>query len=245
METQALLSSLITLSESRGKEAAGLCIRDDREMSVYKEASRGTAFKTTKTFQATTGRMLSADNLSRSPVAAIGHTRLVTNGSMERNENNQPVVRGGMVCIHNGIIVNDGKLFEEHGLRRTCDVDTEVLLALVEQSRAKGGAIPPAVAQAFGEIKGTASVAMLFDDTPVLLLATNNGSLYSVSGERGTVFASERAMLEQVVKAHGTTFGLQADSIAHVEPGTGVLIDISMTLATPFRFDQAPQRANR
>lgn len=237
-ETSALLASLITLSESRGKEAAGIAIRNNQEIKVYKEANRGSAFMGTKTFQTLTKDMLSTESLGHSPTALIGHTRLVTNGSMERNDNNQPVVRGGMVCIHNGIIVNDGKLFAEHALQRTCEVDTEVLLALVEQKRKNGSDIATATGEAFGEIRGTASVALFAQDQNALLLGTNNGSLYVLGGAGGMVFASERFMLEEIVKMHGETFGFANDGISHVEPGTGVMVNLTSIERTVFRFGE-------
>ncbi len=237
-ETSALLSSLIMLSESRGKEAAGIAIRNDRELKVYKEANRGSAFMETKTFKGLTQEMLSAESLKRSHVALIGHTRLVTNGSMERNDNNQPVVRGGMVCIHNGIIVNDGKLFAEHGLQRTCEVDTEVLLALVEQKRKEGADVTTAIGNAFQEIRGTASVALLAQDLNVLALASNNGSLYVLGGTDGVAFASERFMLEEIVKTHGTGFGFANDGISHVEPGNGVIVNLTSIERMTFRFGE-------
>ena len=36
----------------------------------------------------------------------LGHSRLITNGL----EDNQPVVRNGLACIHNGIIVNENEI---------------------------------------------------------------------------------------------------------------------------------------
>ena len=36
----------------------------------------------------------------------LGHSRLITNGLSD----NQPVVRGGICVIHNGIIVNDAEI---------------------------------------------------------------------------------------------------------------------------------------
>ena len=58
----------------------------------------------------------------------MGHARMVTNGSAESHENNQPVILDGIVCIHNGIIVNDEQLWAAHpDLQRKYEVDTEVL----------------------------------------------------------------------------------------------------------------------
>lgn len=233
-----LVRSLVQLSESRGKEAAGVAIRDDATLHVYKEANRGTAFLTTATYAHLTKDVLSNDTLQRTSVALIGHTRLVTNGSMERHENNQPVIRGGIVGIHNGIIVNDADLFARHGVQRTCDVDTEALLALVEQRCAAGSTVESAVGDAFGELRGTASVALLFHDCPILLLATNNGSLYTLSTPWGCIFASERYTLEQVAERHGTVLGLADERIAHLTPGTGMVVRLEDGQLQPFPLER-------
>lgn len=42
--------------------------------------------------------------------AALGHARLVTNGSQLEDVNNQPVIKDGIVGIHNGIIENESEL---------------------------------------------------------------------------------------------------------------------------------------
>lgn len=239
-DARALLRSLIVLSETRGKEAAGIAAGNDAGLVVCKSAMRGTAFMKTQRFRDVEASMLSADALARSHVACMGHTRLVTNGSMERHENNQPVIRGGIVGIHNGIIVNDAALFGAHGLKPTCDVDTESLLALVEDACAKGEAIVPAVARAFGEVRGTASVALQFDDAPVLVLATNNGSLYVAATDRGIVFASERYILEQALSQHASLLRRSADDVVHLEAGGGLIVDLPTAAGTPFRFDASP-----
>ena len=68
-----------------------------------------------------------ADNQLQAPVLILGHSRLQTNGQSEINTNNQPVVKDGVVGIHNGIIVNDDKLWKSFPeLKKKYDVDTEV-----------------------------------------------------------------------------------------------------------------------
>ncbi len=235
-----LVSSLVVLSETRGKEAAGLAVRNDRSLTVCKSAMRGTAFLRTSRFADLASGMFSADALRRSPVACLGHTRLVTNGSMERHENNQPVVRGGIVGIHNGIIVNDASLFAAHGIERACDVDTEALLALVEEACMKGATLAGALSSAFCEVRGTASVALLFDDAPVLALATNNGSLYVLPVRGGLVFGSERYILEQLLSKHPGAVDAPAGDIAHVPAGTGMLVDLATAERSAFALTPSP-----
>ncbi len=65
-------------------------------------------------------------------VAVIGHSRLVTNGTEDIHNNNQPVLKNGMACIHNGIIVNDKELWKKFpDLKREYEIDTEIILALI------------------------------------------------------------------------------------------------------------------
>src|SRR5690606_21187943 len=59
----------------------------------------------------------------------FGHSRLITNGLAD----NQPVVRGGICVIHNGIIVNDTELWKNLKLTRALEIDSEVIAAIVEQ----------------------------------------------------------------------------------------------------------------
>ena len=237
-EMHSLLARLIKLSESRGKEAAGLALCSDRDITVYKEASRGTSFMQTETFKKLTKATLSSDALSRSTLACIGHTRLVTNGSMERHENNQPVIRDGIIAIHNGIIVNDAEMFARHGLRAASEVDTEALLAILHQFCQKGDGILSAVSRVFAELRGTASVALLFQDTPLLLIATNNGSLYTLTTATGFIFASERYILEQIVGAYQQTLGVTLENIKHVEPNSGWAFDLVRACGATFRFGE-------
>lgn len=238
---RALLSSLVRLSESRGKEAAGLALCHQTGMYMCKEASRGTTFMRSRAFGEVTHAVIADEILARSSIAGIGHTRLVTNGSMERPANNQPVVRDGIIGVHNGIIVNDAKLFTQHGLQRTCEVDTEVFLALLAQFCAQGATIPSAVGQVFQKIQGTASIGLLFQDTPLLLLATNNGSLYTMQNDWGMIFASEHYILEQIVRRHGRSFDFSVSAIRHLLPGNGLLVDFAKAEGVPFSFGREPE----
>lgn len=56
----------------------------------------------------------------------LGHSRLITNGLGD----NQPVVRNGIVVLHNGIVVNDEALWAEIGKERTLQIDTEIIAGI-------------------------------------------------------------------------------------------------------------------
>ena len=61
---------------------------------------------------------------------ALGHSRLITDGAVD----NQPVVSGGIVVFHNGIIVNADELFKSENIERYHEIDTEIIPALVRNT---------------------------------------------------------------------------------------------------------------
>lgn len=146
----------------------------------------------------------------------------------EINTNNQPVVKDGAVGIHNGIIVNDAKLWQLFPiLKKSFDVDTEVFLGLLQMFRAQGKSMEQAVKLVFENIEGSASIAVQFEDTDTVALATNTGSLYlAVSKyEKIFAFASEKYILEQVI-SQGYLKELFANiSVDQVKAGTGCIVD--------------------
>jgi glucosamine--fructose-6-phosphate aminotransferase (isomerizing) len=230
-ELRDVFTSLVRLSESRGKEAAGMALVDNAMIRVYKEAKSGSLFIKTKTFARLFAEGVSSERVKDSALGVIGHTRLVTNGSMEHRENNQPVIRDALVGIHNGIIVNDQSIFQNHEFERRSEVDTDVLLALLESY--KDLPLQEAFYKAFQEVKGTASVALLFRDSPFIVLASNNGSLYFLKNVFGSFFASEKAILEQLVRTHPRVFS-SSDKIEHVSPGSGLVMYLKDGTHTDF-----------
>ena len=114
------LEELFRLSETRGKEASGICVVNDRQAVVYKECVRARQFiKKDNFFQAL--RLIDSPNC----YMAMGHARMITNGSANDNNNNQPVVRNNLICIHNGIIVNDQEIWDANpDMKRAEEVDT-------------------------------------------------------------------------------------------------------------------------
>jgi asparagine synthetase B (glutamine-hydrolysing) len=187
-------------------------------------------------------RRLIADveKLGTGPITAIGHSRLVTNGLDAIPGNNQPVVRETLVGIHNGIIVNDASLCKQFGIRRTADVDTEVLLALIEHFRRAGSDLPQATVQAFGQIEGTASVAIVSATDRRLMLATNNGSLYlwrNGVSEDAIYFASEAYILRQFLMRIGRSPQEIDRGMAAIKPGRLVCVDCDTCTVDMLDFD--------
>ncbi|HOW28871.1 MAG TPA: hypothetical protein PK876_10285 [Elusimicrobiota bacterium] len=201
-----LLTSLFLFSESRGKEAAGMAISVGDRMDILKAPIPAHSLVKQKDYSDLLSRSVAerrSQNRSSSPLIAIGHSRLVTNGALEDNHNNQPLSRESLAVVHNGIIVNDEHLWETHeGLKRHLLVDTEVLIAILEDHLANGCAMQEATNRLYSEIEGSATIALIKRGGG-LLLATNTGSLYHSqnTGESLTVFASEEYILSKAIRS--------------------------------------------
>ena len=146
------LTILARESQSRGKDSSGLVFHNEAEATyhVIKGALKLSELLRARSVKFQLQRSLNeyAAGSPRAPFAAIGHSRLVTNGSQLDDENNQPIVKDGLVGVHNGIIVNDAALWNANpDLQRHCNIDTEVLLALIRKRLDQGYELPAAVAR--------------------------------------------------------------------------------------------------
>jgi hypothetical protein len=161
-------------------------------------------------------------------VATIGHSRLVTNGSQVEHANNQPVAVDGVVGVHNGIIVNEAALYRAHPeLRRTGEVDTEVLFGLIR--RHANGSVIGGVRKAFADVEGVANIAMFATELDQLALATNNGSLYYAKHGDVFAFASEQYILDTALAQCDLPAGA-----THLAANHGVLVDLATADVQPF-----------
>ncbi|MCM1027980.1 MAG: hypothetical protein NC432_16295 [Roseburia sp.] len=218
------IGKLFLLSESRGKEASGICTVTDADIRIYKRCVRAKELIRTEEYR----EIMSG--IGREPKRAVmGHARMVTNGSNRNPNNNQPVVRGNFVCIHNGIIVNDEAVWKNHPeLARQDEVDTEALLALLEKYREEND-IQGAFQKCLKELKGSLSIALVDKKSDRLLLYTNVGSLYVVlSKTRDMIlFASEQYILEQAVLESALHRYFRPAKIRQVPLKKGWLVNLS------------------
>jgi hypothetical protein len=253
---RALVLSLLTLSETRGREAAGLAVHDGQRIEVLKQSGSVSSFLTSKRLHGVLDRAFehfqAAPNGNGSPngaadrwLAITGHTRLVTNGFQSNDDNNQPVITGGAVALHNGIIVNDRALAARHPeLTIKSEVDTEVLAALL-RSKLASQDLASATRATFAEIEGSASISMLFDDLDCMLLATNTGSLFQLRNERNTVFvfASERFILQRVLEQSHLLAAFGECKVEQVKAGEGMVLRFADL--TPHTFTLAASQGER
>jgi glutamine---fructose-6-phosphate transaminase (isomerizing) len=196
--TRALAVSLLKFSETRGREAVGIAIHDGERIEVLKQSGSVTDFLATPKLH----QLLDdAQRRATRSLAITGHSRLATNGTQSNTANNQPIITHGAVALHNGIVTNDSALEQRFSINREGELDSEVLAALLRTKLISGKDLVAATRTTFAAIEGSASIAMLFEDLDVMLLATNTGSLFQLTSDSGTViaFASERFILQRVL----------------------------------------------
>jgi len=223
-ELDSIIKDLFILSESRGREASGLAIRDDNKIHVLKQPVTASKFIKTKEYHQLLNK-LTRESIKQ--VSIIGHCRLATNGQQESNLNNHPVVKSGAVGVHNGIIVNVDSLYERFDyLNRNSEVDTELFIDLLQHLREQGKSLLEAVAETYSYIYGETSVAVLFNDVSDLLLATNTGSIYFASSDKLTVFASEKYILNALLEKH-QNLGFSSNDVLQIRPGFGAIVSHS------------------
>jgi glucosamine 6-phosphate synthetase-like amidotransferase/phosphosugar isomerase protein len=110
----------------------------------------------------------------RSTCIAVGHSRLITNGM----DDNQPVVLGGVVVLHNGIVVNHEELWSSLESRRQLSIDTEVIAAIADAYLQQHRTLDGVGAEILKQCLGSVSCAIVAPDTGEIALFSNTGSLY-------------------------------------------------------------------
>jgi glutamine---fructose-6-phosphate transaminase (isomerizing) len=204
---RALTTSLLRFSETRGREAAGIVVHDGERIAVLKQGGSVGELIANPRFADLLDGALERWRPDTA-IAIAGHSRLATNGAQSNVDNNQPVITHGAVALHNGIVVNDRALVERYPmLAPQGELDSEVLAALLRVQLAEKRDLVAATRATFAEIEGSASIAMLFDDLDVMLLATNTGSLFQLSAGNVVAFASERFILQRVLEEFRERFG--------------------------------------
>lgn len=226
-DVESLIKELFRFSETRGREASGFCVRTPSGILVHKVAEPSSCLLDSKEYRAYLDRGFQTIRDNKGYFALIGHTRLATNGLQAIHTNNQPVIRDSTCTIHNGIIVNVDEVWGGEGsLQRKYEIDSELIPALLNDELQASGDIVKAVKRVYDKCYGAINTAMIFNDRPILLLATNVGSLYTVRGKTNDifVFASERYILKRLCDS--TTSGLDPSTITRIHPGFGAIIEL-------------------
>lgn len=174
------LNKLISAARQRGRDSSGFIYLDKGKYNALKAD-----FDVLQLHKKLKGKNTSL---------ILGHSRLITNGLND----NQPVLEHGVCVLHNGIIVNDGDLWQDISVKRNLQIDTEIIAAIFREelnSKTPLENIPKIVLK---KCKGVIACAVLIPELGKLVLFSNNGSLYSSRTENGIAFSSEEYPLKKI-----------------------------------------------
>ncbi|MTI76245.1 MAG: glucosamine 6-phosphate synthetase [Marinobacter sp.] len=174
------LNVLVEHARQRGRDSSGLVYHDRNKFNIYRA-------------DYDIRQLLGKIRLKGSSVV-LGHSRLITNGLAD----NQPVVRGGVCVIHNGIIVNDEKLWAELNLKRHQEIDSEIIAAIAEAHVNETGSLSGLAEKVLSVCKGVVATAILAPKLGQLIVFSNNGSLYVGHKGKDFFFSSEEYPLKQL-----------------------------------------------
>lgn len=238
-----LLRRIALLSESRGKDSSGIAFRNESDQIVHviKGDIPLKELLVSKDYRNELNNSLSSYQKGNG-FAAFGHARLVTNGSQLQEVNNQPVVKDGMIVIHNGIIVNVDELWDKHpNLKREYLIDTEIIPSLIRSNLNRIYDLVSACNHTFNQLEGTYSIAAMFEDLDQFILATNNGSLYYLTdNETYLIFASEGHFLSMLQKEKHFRIFDKGYDIVQLKANQGLIINLKSLKQARFKipFDE-------
>ncbi|MDN7243038.1 glutamine--fructose-6-phosphate transaminase (isomerizing) [Planococcus sp. N028] len=185
---EILLKGLEKL-EYRGYDSAGIAVRNESGITVFKEKGRIADL-----------RAIVEDGVIGT--AGIGHTRWATHGKPNRvnahphqNENER------FTLVHNGVIENYHHIQRDYlaDVQMESDTDTEIIVQLIGKFVEEGMTTEEAFSKTLGLLKGSYAIALLdaeAEDT--IFVAKNKSPLLVGLGEGFNVVASDAMAMLQV-----------------------------------------------
>jgi glucosamine--fructose-6-phosphate aminotransferase (isomerizing) len=224
-----LVESLFLLSESRGKEASGYAFLSGNTIEVVKSPLKASELVKQRVFRNGLTKNKTKAVSSQNSFSVIGHSRLVTDGYEQDNQNNQPVVTNDFVMVHNGIVVNHNELWLNYPqIRRQSNLDTEIIPAILLKFLNQGKSISESFGLMYDEINGMTTLATIFTEYDYLFLSTNNGSLYfSTDHQQFFVFGSELTILKDFIKKNKINAYNGETEIVQLLPNHYLQLDLS------------------
>lgn len=185
---EILLKGLEKL-EYRGYDSAGIAVRNEEGVTVFKEK----------------GRIADLREAVDEDVAAkigIGHTRWATHGVPNRlNAHPHQSASGRFTLVHNGVIENYHLLQKTYlkGISMKSDTDTEVIVQLVELFVKDGLSTADAFRKTLSLLHGSYALALLdAEAAETIFVAKNKSPLLVGIGEGFNVVASDAMAMLQV-----------------------------------------------
>lgn len=223
--------TLFQLTEPRGRQAAGLAIHGDSDITFYKAPETASRVLKRSSYKKFIDQSVSKN---QQDLTYIGHCRLVTDGSELLSENNQPIKVDSVIGVHNGVINNYPDLKKQENLQAVGSCDTEIFMGLFKNKLESSKSIQQALVESYQKLEGAASVGLLFENYPALAIATNFGSMYYVeTQDQCFVFASERKILNDFLKKRG-----KQGEVHKLEPGFGGILNLETHALQIFKLKE-------
>jgi glucosamine 6-phosphate synthetase-like amidotransferase/phosphosugar isomerase protein len=223
-EFKKLLEELLRASESRGRDASGICVVSDNRALIYKNNTSGGSLPNEPGYKKLMDSIRYDNNINY----AFGHTRLPTKGSEDINTNNHPIVVDKIIGVHNGNISNDDALFDMYpGLVRKGEVDSEIIFQLLNRHMKDSPVIEEAVKATYKEIIGCAHVAFIHTDYKQYLTLFTGGDIHIAHNNfrKIMMFASTSLILKSVMRK-SSLFNGYSDTI-EIKYGSACRINTS------------------
>ncbi|AJD89526.1 glucosamine--fructose-6-phosphate aminotransferase [Jeotgalibacillus malaysiensis] len=188
-DTKEILLKGLEKLEYRGYDSAGIAVKNDDGVSVFKEKGRIADL-----------RAIVDDSVSAN--IGIGHTRWATHGEPSQvNAHPHQSTTSRFTLVHNGVIENYAQLKREHlaDVELVSETDTEIIVQLIEKFVKEGLETEAAFAKALTELKGSYAIALLDNqDEDTIFVAKNKSPLLVGLGEDFNVVASDAMAMLQV-----------------------------------------------
>jgi glucosamine--fructose-6-phosphate aminotransferase (isomerizing) len=189
---EILLNGLEKL-EYRGYDSAGIAVKNENGISVFKEK----------------GRIADLRSIVDKNVFAnigIGHTRWATHGVPNRgNSHPHQSTSSRFTLVHNGVIENYELLQRDYlkDVKFVSETDTEVIVQLLELFVNKGIDVIGAFRKTLNLLKGSYAIALLDEqDNETIYVAKNKSPLLVGLGKGFNVVASDAMAMIQVTNQY-------------------------------------------
>lgn len=185
---EILLKGLEKL-EYRGYDSAGIAVRNDDGVTIFKEKGRIADLRT-------------AVNDEVDASIGIGHTRWATHGVPNKlNAHPHQSETGRFTLVHNGVIENYHLLQRAYlkGIQMQSDTDTEVIVQLIDLFAREGLSTVEAFRKTLSLVHGSYALALLDqEDADTIYVAKNKSPLLVGVGDGFNVVASDAMAMLQV-----------------------------------------------
>ncbi|MEH7075896.1 glutamine--fructose-6-phosphate transaminase (isomerizing) [Neobacillus drentensis] len=192
-DTKEILLKGLEKLEYRGYDSAGIAIKNENGVHVFKEK----------------GRIADLRNIVDENVSAnigIGHTRWATHGIPSKtNSHPHQSSSGRFTLVHNGVIENYDLLKREYlaDVKFTSETDTEVIVQMIELFVNEGLVVLEAFRKTLTLLHGSYALALLdAQDNEIIYVAKNKSPLLVGLGDDFNVVASDAMAMLQVTNQY-------------------------------------------